>query len=603
MDYRKLATLCAALAMSLVLVALATRLWSNNRRHNLPGLVTLHVATDGRVFVLFGNNLYVESQNGKSLEVISAEHFGLHDLDRDFAVLDDDSILLPAADPAPGSFSENLQRYERMPDASTDNSPGTVALQRCSLKTYRCTRLEGTGDYYHFRQSYRLAVDQTAGRIYVADTARQRLLILDMHGKVLAEKTSGVWFPNGIQLAGAGRIEVADTNDHRAVTIGVADDRFGPEISQVGLVATGHAWPFGIARESNGTLWAVLADNNMGHGVLERWPPDARRAQLLPLPGRAEPSYPALLPDGSVLVPDSNLYRIYRFAADGRAMPDFGSSELKTRLQAVARDARVFNALFNYGWIVIAVLAIPLLHLTSYFQRLARNVAGGETFMLDTQNPESATQAASSVTWRATEYVFRRSQAATGKRSSRLIAWAVVALLVAVAGVLYFLYRIPARSSHNPDGRMSIEQGQIWFLVILLAVSAVYAWFSRRYERLYLTHTGIRYQTWLIGPLAFLAGLNPSWQLRWAEITGIRLCSRGNGRLPMQWQYELQDREGKTHRISALFWRLQNGQDDTGLTIWQINKRNPQILRDAIGTTMLYRLLELSTRTGARRSL
>lgn len=602
MDYKKLATACAAAAMCLVLIALSTRLWANSRRHNLPGLVTLHVATDGRVFVLFGNDLYIENRNGESLEVISAEHFGLHNLDRDFAILDDDSILLPAADPAPGSLSENLQRYERMPDTSTDSSSGTVALQRCSLRTYRCTRLEGAGDYYHFRQSYRLAVDQNAGRIYVADTARQRLLILNMQGKVLAEKTSGVWFPNGILLAGAGRIEVADTNDHRAVTIAVADDRFGPDISQVGLVAAGHAWPFGIAREPNGALWAVLADNNMGHGVLERWPHDAKRAQLLPLPRRAEPSYPALLPDGAVLVPDSNLYRIYRFAADGREMPDFGSSELKMRLQSTARNAHLLNALFNYGWIVIAVLAIPLLHLTFYFQRQTGRVAGGETFTIDVQSQGLATQAASPLTWRATEYVFRRCQAATGNRSNRLLTWVAVGSIVLIAVVLYFTYQIPSRPGHNPDGDMSIEQGQIWFIVILLAVSAIYVWFSRRYERLYLTHTGIRYQTWLVGPLGFMAGLIPSWQLRWQEITGIRLCSRGNGRLPLQWQYELQDSQGRIYRISALFWRLQKGQDDTGLTIWQVNKRNPQILREAIGRTMLYKLLELSTRTGTRRS-
>lgn len=603
MDYRKLATLCAASAMCLVIVALAIRLWSNSKRHTLPALVTVHVAADGRVFVPLGKMLYIESTAGDSLQAVPAKRFGLDRIDRDFAVLDDDTILLQAGEPSASSFTEDLQRYERLPDRTTDNSPGTIALQRCSLGTDQCTRLEGEGDHYRFRQSFRLAVDQSAGRIYVADTGRQRLLILNMHGKVLAAKTSGVWFPNGIRLAGKNRIEVADTNDHRAVTIAVANDRFGRDISQVRLEIPGRQWPFGVARSQGGTLWAVIADNNMGHGVLVRWPETAKRAQPLTLPAGAEPAYPEVLPDGSLLVPDSSLYRIYRFAPDGSELPDFGSKLLKSRLHALAGQSQLFNALFHYGWIIIAVLAAPLLHLTFYFQRLAGTVAKGRSYSFDAEEMRGESPKVAPAAWRATEYVFRKRLAATGSRSSRLVAWMLIIIVVLMTAILYFLLRSPGHPVHHADGEMSFEQGQLWFVGILALVYVAYVLLSQKYERLRLNHTGIRYQTWLAGPLAMFAGLHPGWQLRWQEIVEIRLYCRGSGKLPMLWQFELHYGQNQVRRISALFWKLEAGNDDNGLTIWQLNKRNPDILRKAIGRTMLYRLLELSTRTASRRSL
>jgi hypothetical protein len=604
MDYKKFATACAAAAMCLVLVALAARLWANDRRHSLPALVTLHTDGNGRVFVLLGDTFYVESATGDPLEVIPAARFGDAHIEGDFAVLGDDSMLLPGGDPLPASFSENLQRYERMPDTSTDSSPGTAPLQRCSLRTFKCEKLEGAGDHFHFRQSYRLAVDQQAGRIYVADTARQRVLILDMHGKVLASKTTGLWFPNGIRTRGAGQIEVADTNHHRAVTIALDHDGFGKDISQIILRFGKHEWPFGIVRDTAGTLWSVVAANGMGHGILVRWPPGVMRGQILALPQRAEPAYPESLNDGSVLVPDAVLYRIYHFAADGSALPDFGSADLKLRLHTLAGRYHFFTALFDYGWIIIAVLAIPLLHLTFYFQRQARANSGGDSFSITDAGTDDPSEVRPAMVWRAREYVFRKRVSALGSRSNRYMALAVgLAVIAAVSGLMYFSFKLRQLPRHHDFNNDGFDQTQQWLLGILFVAYAVYAWLSRSYERLYVSHSGIRYQTWLAGPLGFLARFYPSWQLRWEDISDIRLRFRGQGKLAPQWVYQLESGNGRVRSVSALFWHPEGQIDDTGLTLGMVLKRDPQVLRRVILKTTLYRLMDLSVQNGKRKPL
>lgn len=205
--------------------------------------------------------------------------------------------------------------------------------------------------------------------------------------------------------------------------------------------------------------------------------------------------------------------------------------------------------------------------------------------------------------------IFRRRMAAlnrTGRRQVFILFGGVAAFLI---GTIFWLqYQIAHRPPRHgvpvhPHAMSSRSEADLYFMALTLLLGVIYVYLIRRYERLYVSPTGIRYATLFGGPFAFLASLYPSWELSWDDLADIRLVQRVGGRATRGaqiWFYEFQPRQSPMRRLGAAAWRLDGKPDELGLTMGQNLKRDPAIFKTAFVKTGLFRLLDLTMR--ARKS-
>lgn len=204
---------------------------------------------------------------------------------------------------------------------------------------------------------------------------------------------------------------------------------------------------------------------------------------------------------------------------------------------------------------------------------------------------------APAMAWTGQEVAFRRRFSSILNRQGQWFTYGLVALIAVLTVVIFLLpSRAPAgapvRVNSAYDSRMHFDGIMILALSLTLLVGYL---LSRGYERLYLSHTGIRYVTWLGGPAAFLASFYPSWELRWDDLTDIRLVKRQAGR-GMYWYYVFTPKLGKERRTN-IAWNVVGGPpDNLGISLWQLMNSDVAAYKAGIARTQLFRLLDLAMR-------
>ncbi|HEY4128639.1 MAG TPA: hypothetical protein VGN70_11370 [Gammaproteobacteria bacterium] len=595
MRKKQLSILLAVLGIAGLLGILGLRLWASSARLAMPQLSMVHAGADGRIYVVLADSLYVETADGTSVSITPLKALGLDSFWGDFAVLSDGSLILPSHVQPGDTAQKELDIYARKPVTAPQEDAEGVPLMHCILDTRQCTVLKGSGGkYFKGDRTFKLAVDEQAGHIFVADTAGQRLLMLDMQGGILAEDASDLKFPNQLTFTHQGTLLATDTNDFRLLEFAVTADGFGAKPEETSVTAWpdrhGRSFPAGVGESGDGTRWVVLADDGIAHGALYRLAPGATQVQPVTLPEGDVLDVAARADD--VLVPDMARYRIYWFNRDGGALPDFGSPALQERLGALGRARAIYDAIFKHS--LVAMLAmLLLLVLAQHVSKLVDAETEPEAAFAAVPQEFVAPAAGNiGLAWQGSDVVFRRRlSGALDKGSRRLVfGFALLGVLLVIAGIAVMDSSSLSRAVHNDNSQSRLEM-DTFMIIILSAVAAVYLLFSIRFERLYVTGTGVRYQTWLVGPLRLFAPFYPSWSIGWKQLAAIRLAPRAGGSLAMQWFYELESHDGSIRRIGALFWRRVDKEDETGLTFRAAQKRDPKVLFQAIVRTALYKLM------------
>ena len=610
MQKRQLSTLLAVIGIAGFLAVLGLRLWASSARNAMPQLSMVHRGSDGHSYVLLADSLYVEDDDGDSLSVTPLSKFGLHGFWGDFAPLADGSIILPSRPQPADTAQKEADIYARKPVTAADEDADGVPLTHCYPLTGHCDLLNGNGEkYFKADRTFKLAIDEQAGRIYVADTAGQRLLILDMQGGILAQKADQLRFPNQLTLTPTGTLLATDTNHHRLLEFSVGGDNFGEHPDETPMQSWPgdllHDFPTGVAQDTDGTRWAVMADTGIEHGLLYRVPPGSKKGIIVPTP--VGDVLNLSIGNADVLVPDMATYRIYRFNRDGSAMPDFGSPLLTAALESLARARALYDVIFKYSLAVMVAMLVLLL-LAQRVSRLAKFETEAEPA------PELGRVAAAQFTpppsiggvagWRGGEYVFRRRLSGALRPSDR--RWVLgLFLLLVVAGIvaIVLLSATTQTMAHSPASSDTRADMDLVSIVVLCIIGLLSLWFSYRYERLRVDQKGIRYQTPLAGPLGSLAALYPSWSLEWNELQALRLANTAGGALAMQWYYELETRDGRIRRVSALQWRRMDVPDETTLSVRDARARDPELLHAAITRTGLYQLMSLARKAVDARNV
>jgi hypothetical protein len=552
--------LLAAAALLAVVVLVGVRLWASVERGTMPLLRQVQAAADGRVFVPLEDRLYVEGPGGASLDVVPLARFGLQQVQGDFAVLSDGTLL--------------LKPWQQ---------EGPEPLQRCHLETGDCRALAGPGEHFRAGDAFRLEVDEAAGRIHVADTVHHALLLLDLEGRVLARRERGLRYPSAVTPAADGTLWVSDTRHRRLARVRGGVESFGEVLEEVdvrGWSPTDDVeYPKGVAVAADGSRFVVLADGTISHGALYRLGPGGAGRERLELPEGTETMYPEALAD-AVLLPDDGVYRIHRFAPDGTRLEDFGSPPLKARLATLAARAAWLERAERWSLVGLLLVAVPMLLAALVASRRRAAAARASAGAADTgeavlRHPETRVRLA-----RGEAHFQRRHLFLDPREVRRVAPWA--ALLLGGPTVLLLLMVGSTVAVMRPQGEVKGPLGlMLAAFATLLGLTALWVVATGRRERLLLDADGIRY----VSPLPGLRSLD--WALPWAELAGVELRP-----LPgtVGWRYELRDTRGRTRRLDALLWRLV-GEEEVGLTLADLRRPDRDRVQALVRRTQLHRAL------------
>ena len=583
-------TVFAVAAIVFVLGMLGVRLWADGQRDALPSLSVVREAPDGRTFTVFGDALYIDTADARSQAMIPLSRFGVSEFHGDLAVLGDGSILLAQGRLPPVTVAENLQVT-----AGTANQSNTPSepLMRCTLDPIACEALDVGSPGYRAGRTFRLAIDEAHQRILVSDTARHRLVLIDLDGRIVDEFKSEFRFPNQVQFVQGDEAVLADTWHHRLASVAIGPDGFGPVTTLTDIDCwPGSAirrYPSGFAQLENGARWALVGTGEMMRQGLYRVTGEC--AEEIELPLGADALFLGVVGD-TVLVPDAEHSRIMRFDAYGLPLEDFGSPALRARLDETRQLKSLYTALFKYSLWLLVFAAIPMIIVGKRIDaedkaekaRPVLTTPGGAAPDLSPtvragDTPVSAFTPAEQLRAARHEHVFRRRLLPIDTEvafrllfSSFVIAYAVVAAFIWVEA-----------TSGRWDGLLRQLGGSD--TLVLLIVATLVMWFALwlvfRRERLVVDRKGLR----------FIPSfpLYPAWALEWHRIARMELRHIKSGAQPQHWFLVIVDDRGVERLTRILFWRA--AARDTGLALSELAVPTYDACLSAIRRTGLFRLL------------
>lgn len=254
---------------------------------------------------------------------------------------------------------------------AVDHAEGV--LKRCVAGGKPCLMHPAFADpALHLKHAVGLALDRTRGDLYVADTARHRILRIGRDGQVRqTSRAAGkeLCFPNDGAVSREGHVVWPDTNNFRvlewsnaetwpepdpvpwlvvAATPGqygcVVRDRSGehsdPFVDRmrdyritgrpVPLANLGHgsAWVSSITQAADGRWWAVFSGDNMRGGDVAILSAGWQIQRVIQLPERADPWGIALL-NGDALLPDARGGLVHRIGSNGDYLGEFGNEDVQ----------------------------------------------------------------------------------------------------------------------------------------------------------------------------------------------------------------------------------------------------------------------------------
>jgi hypothetical protein len=329
-----------AIGTIILVVAGVFLIWfATDRANHHYGPSKIRVTEQGEIWVLSDGKLHVFDASGGKQRVLRFADWKRAELQSDFYPLQDGDVLLAEPD------SHEIYRC-------TSGASCAPLLAVSRAKAGKTTN------------AMMLAVDENRQRLYVADNAGHRLLLLDLEGNLLddsGKSKSRFWYPNHLMFSG-GELLVTDTNHKRIVRVPVRDDRFGGETwtlhTAAAEVRPKRKWPMSFVALPDGGWWVAIAQEGMRNADVAMF--DAKKLPQghLPLENNADPVSLALAGD-RVLMADTEHYRIRQVDLHGKPLEDFGPAPFRQELANLAHEADNWRSARMAGQAM--VLVVPLL--------------------------------------------------------------------------------------------------------------------------------------------------------------------------------------------------------------------------------------------------
>lgn len=315
----------------------------------LPRLWLLTDTDDDRVAIQFDTEIYLTELNSGNTEKVDLAAFGKNDVLGGFDFFGNGDVLVGLDSIAP----DVLDRIKVLGRLSDSREGEGGRLFRCSPSQVRCRLF--SNELPPLNRSFRIFVDEPDQRVYLSDTSRHQIFMLDTSGKLLASK-QGFRFPNQIAVV-EKKLWLADTNHHRLVGFVLSQNGFGPAPEEITTRGKrGRIWPSGFARAGN-EWWVLLANNSMKDGVIVRFDNQGNKLGNLQLPPNADPLALTMV-GGRVIVSDYRHYRVYQFDLMGNPLDDLKPQLLAAKLDFY-RDKQRLYGLGKYAcWGLFSIFLI-----------------------------------------------------------------------------------------------------------------------------------------------------------------------------------------------------------------------------------------------------
>ena len=308
------------------------KVWCDHRYLSMDRLWGIKFSPPNEIVIRLGNELIFNEINGGHSHTVSLAEFGITEPHGDIAFFSNGD-LLTVHSVRSSTFVEDLRVFLRLSEPETKGEDSR--LQRCSFEDYRCH--EFGYELTDFPRSFYLYIDGPSQHVYIADTGRHQLWLLDSEGHLIA-KRGGFKFPNQLMIKDDA-LWVADTNHHQIRMLQADVAQFGEVMSHHDVfLKSPHIWPFAFAPVNN-QWWVLLADNGMANARLAIYDAKWEFIRTLPLAEDADPVALTVVND-RVMIVDNRHFRIYQFDVQANALPDFTPAGIDHKLRALKATAK-----------------------------------------------------------------------------------------------------------------------------------------------------------------------------------------------------------------------------------------------------------------------
>lgn len=347
------------------------KFWANGVALSVFTFSHMHKHPDGTSYIMLDNQLYGFSEQARPTGRIDLSRINI-DSGRaimDFAFFANGDLLIHRKF-KPFELVHSLQRYFRFKNLQDQTSADvTDGLYRCNLVTYQCQPFSKPA--LNLNDAFSLTIDWKTDRVFIADTSRSTLRLYSGSGEELDAKAD-FYFPNQIQFQD-NKLYVADTNNHRLVTVDVDGKRFGDIQDALNTQdhpyrREGDVWPSAFLLTEN-QRWVRNANDNMEYGGIYLFETNGQFLKRLNLPKGAD-LFALLQLGNTVLVNDFDLGKIYQFTLDGEALPDFSTDVFQPLLDELQAKKQFYRNL-DLGFTLAFALCLLLGFGLALFQQRA----------------------------------------------------------------------------------------------------------------------------------------------------------------------------------------------------------------------------------------
>jgi len=361
-SHMKISPWLSALILGIFIGLLSLAFWSGNSWRSIEGVSLSKGDGQGGAFLLVANEIFhfdaeKKLQNHLDLSPFALEHIG------DFSFFKNGDVLL-VPKTAELNFVENLLVFFRVSGELANKMISKQGrLQRCSFESSQCTPL--TQSALSFSRTFSLAIDQQ-DRIYLADTNQHKIYLLDDKGSELDSISSGLKFPNALNLYG-NALYVANTNNHQITKIPFVTVDSERHFSQQEdwqaikadsdiMLARSDVWPTDLAVSSEGIfMLAQGADLANGHLYHFSHTGDyindfeiADDVDLISVSNIGE----------NLLVVDYNSQKVSEYNAHGDLLGEIDNETLKSKLNVIKQRQAPYQLFEQVVWIMLGVLVL-----------------------------------------------------------------------------------------------------------------------------------------------------------------------------------------------------------------------------------------------------
>ena len=246
-------------------------------------------------------------------------------------------------------------------------------LTRCRFIKQSCRSLENFS--LSFSGAFSLAISDN-DQIIVSDTSRHEIYLLDETGLELDKISTGLRFPNSIQLY-ENSLYIANTNKHQINKVAIFDKQFAKgeqwqiwPMDQPVQLEHGHTWPTDLVVDEQG-IWVLAQDNNLSYGSIYQFSHQGELLKTIAAPENSDLVSIAAMGQQLIAVDYASM-QVYRYTA-GELMGLLKSEVQAQRVKQLKNQQAPFKWLEKVAWLAFIVFFILGLLVAIWFEIKAKN--------------------------------------------------------------------------------------------------------------------------------------------------------------------------------------------------------------------------------------